>query len=308
MVEEYPIPAPPEAAEAESYLIPEEDWNALIAFLTRNLPARFTVRHTNRQRHPWHTTGHWSPEAERWEADVFPGFVNGLPVETEEGELSDSPRLPLSGWRRVVSGAPDHFRARFELASESGLVVTNSGAAEELETEPETRARQLWALDFGLVIKRPRTVIETRADGSVMVQQLGTSEPRARLVIQPTFGAAEPISPARLLAGDSDAGEDRLKVATLYAISQPGEEADTLPNDRFRLIAKHDQFYNLNHAVKLLDLPAGGLDLGGLTGLGLGLGFGQRLIDRLIDDLEAAQSVTASVLEARRVEGRFWSI
>ena len=107
-------------------------WNNLIDRLRRDQVLGCTVLQSGAWKHPWQVSAAWNPDLGQWEAEIQPGFVNGLDAEVSlraeeapeatlvrlglkpdkagddavDAWLTEQPRLPLTQWRAIGSDAP----------------------------------------------------------------------------------------------------------------------------------------------------------------------------------------------------------
>jgi len=70
-------------------------WLEIVRRVARNRPVRFDVLEKGKFRHAWNVALRWNAGRRRWEANVEPGFVNGLDP-TVRLDVDDAPPATLA--------------------------------------------------------------------------------------------------------------------------------------------------------------------------------------------------------------------
>ena len=280
-------------------MISATTWNALMDDLLRNLP--LTVRHgetNDTKRHPWQVTGQWNADAEQWEAQVRPGFVNGDEVETPDSKLTDEPWLPLTSTRLVPS-----------------MPALGVG----LESTPPDEERILRACDVVLYKDRLSTratwdtgiagVTETVLQFNVdYVSPILGIDRLAYLRVMPEYVPPLPKEIGDKLGGEwQDEPRDALKLSTIYLRSQPGAAPDEAMDATWTMHAKHDVFWNLSYGVNITQRDIKSENLQFPLIFALAGGVGAPLVQNILATLNDKQDAIAEFLAARTVTGVFWS-
>jgi hypothetical protein len=98
---------------------------------------------------------------------------------------------------------------------------------------------------------------------------------------------------------------DRVKVATVYAISPPGAGPEAVPDETWQLYPRHSLFWNLWHATRFLP-PAKKLEPIRLT-TGLGAGVLDFLANVMLSPINSANDEVHEWLAQADMRGHFWT-
>ena len=247
---------------------------------------------------------------------------------TDEDELIDAwlterPVLALNAWRAIGTDAlalshepvPEFFKM-LGVASPSGSLEVGevrqiSGLLGERKPNRLLRATEL-------VLYQDRFATNTQwqtglgidgsnAQFSVTYKLPSNARQRAylRTKASPPFEQTVPVQ-NRLLGDWTDQTYDSLHLATVYLLSPLDEPPGALPDSRWTPYVRHRVFWNLVHAVTVLEpaLKRENLTLSTGTVGGLLDSIGNQIL-ALINDQNAA---IAEFLNRNTLQGRFWSI
>lgn len=285
--------------------------------------------------HPWRTILSYNDE--NWNAEVKPGFVNGIdPIVfglKENGEdvsLCSYPAIPIHNWGNgfagISQGAREFFKTRGarEIVDSDNLIINeamgNVAIAEEDDSQEPTSNKRLVATVLYLSIARPSLVSEiVILDGSGLSgrvidyqarYEMGSVDRnglRARLM-QSTI-MPEPSrtpTPLEIYLGiaPADDGEDRIPVATLFLLSPEDEEGETKPDNRWTPYVQHHLFWNVMHALKM-DAPK---ESPPPIRLATGLAIADTLGNQMLSTINDKASAIYGALNASQIQGRYYTI
>lgn len=313
-------------------------WNEMLDRLKRNRITGVTILDDGGWRHPWNVRSLWNNDGERWEVDIEPGFVEGLPATIEvdgvEVPLIDRPRLPLTSFRALGSdgastgsttGADGSVRVSFDAVpaffralgvGDPPDVVLDGTTLPNLEAP--SSARLLRACD--LVLHQDRLATSTQwtfgtgADGIIAEFTVSaTSRPDARrsAFVRAYARWQLPAQATRqqLVAGNwTDLPQDQELIATVYLVSPPGAPAGSAPDRTWTPYVKQGvgMFWNLNYATNHLRRPLAKQVI--TLNTGLAAGQGDLVNNWILSQQNDAASAASEFIRRERLEGLFWSV
>jgi hypothetical protein len=288
------------------------------------------------QSRPWRTRAIWSTRFQRWEADVYPGYVNAIDPtchgylrDDEEGkaralDLADRPRIPLWGFRKIDGqgeGIPAFFKAR-GVRKDRGFQIQGEKVVLDITPEDPTlpARRYLKAADIWVAVARPTYQLDVDIQGNLLTGQivdyqvgfdisnLSRLGARPRLLVGELFPPPPPPPTLqdRLTGIYGDEGDDRQIISTIYLLSPPEEPEAELA--RWRPYVKHHCGWNLLHAAKN-DPPKNTRQTSVDSGLMAFVGRYTIVPQATQGVLEAEQQrILAAILNTTSNEGKFWTI
>lgn len=243
--------------------------------------------------------------------------------ESIDAWLTERPLLPLTTWRAIGTDALVVSDEPVPAFFENQGVASTSGSFEVGEVRQisglrgeRKPSRLLRAAELMLYQDRFATNTQwqtglgfdgTNAQFSVTYQLPSNARQRAYLRLRASAPVEQPVPQQDRLLGDwTDQSYDSLHLATVYMLSPPDEPPDALPDSRWTPYVRHRVFWNLVHAVTVLEpaLKRENLTLSTGTVGGLLDSIGNQIL-ALINDQNAA---IAEFLNRNTLQGRFWSI
>jgi len=302
-------------------------------------------RPTTNWKHPWFTTGRYSPVTSAWTAYVTPGMVNGLPpnaaltvatapnltlerarankVDLSVGTaainapLTDNPGLPLS-FRNIGvddqtgNAIPAFFEA---LGVHPGVPYNPDDERNTKVASAPPGNRLLRACD--IVVQQPRyaltatTSIGAAAGSNASIIQTLVAEAPASgqvLLIYATDLWTPTVPALDPTTGTyAEPTYDEIQVSTIYLLSAPDAVAGSEPDGSWTQYAQHYCFWNLGWAqdTTLLNIPAS--NVGFVIALPSGF-IAQPLVDTILTEINDAYNEAATILEEHSLAGYFWSM
>lgn len=237
-----------------------------------------------------------------------PGLRNIGLGSTPTGIASDSSGRPVASYEKV----PEFFveRGVLELTPEN---VNNILAGELPADRRLLRAFDTWIThdrlqakvewNYGIVLDATVAHFNVLYTRDTPANNHAYMDHGSEYVPQPS---PETYFNSVLSGAVDDNDRDELKMATIYFLSQPGEELISPTDYSWEAFVKHDVFYNLNYAGRNPLPPVANEPITLLTGLAAGIG--NPVIGAILASNNDMSNAARQAYNSRSLEGRFWTI
>lgn len=327
--------------------IPASAWNANAHRLARKLNLSLGGRtDANGWRHPWNVKAAFNTFSQRWELNVYPGFINAMETEAPAMDwnmappltrerlpggaggrvrpwLSESPWFTPKAWRKIGEDAeptrePEAVPEFFQAFGVGGpprldLNVDFSGVSVSVDpTEDPDARRLLRAVDVVLAVPKPApALVTTETPNGVRVDVSlnvpGPEEVPSLFTTRRWFAPIEaPTVQEQLASGRTQPTFEEWRVATVFLLSPAGEPAGAEPGSGWFAFTRHSLTWNRGFAYKSEADFLPPLDLTFSTGLAGGIA--QPIFDALLAPVNEADRAASLFLSRAAVETDSWSL